>query len=317
MNAALQFSRANPIRLGIVGVGKIAMDRHLPALANIPQYRIVATASRAGSIDGVASFPDVGSMLSARSDLDAVSLCLPPAGRAEVARAALAAGLHVMLEKPPGVTVTEVEDLADRAAATGATLFTAWHSREASGVAAARDWLAPRRIAAVRVNWLEDARVWHPGQRWIWEEGGFGAFDPGINALSILTHILPGRIVLRRACLEFPVNCHTPMCAQLVLGLDGGDQVAARFDFKHQGPPRWDIEIDTDGGPLLLSNGGEQLSIGGRRVAVPEGDEYERLYARFAALIGARRSEVDLSPLQLVADALLCGKRVPVEAIEE
>jgi D-galactose 1-dehydrogenase len=45
----------------------------------------------------------------------------------------------------------------------------------------------------VNVIWREDVRVWHPGQDWIWQPGGLGVFDPGINALSIITHILPAR----------------------------------------------------------------------------------------------------------------------------
>ena len=43
------------------------------------------------------------------------------------------------------------------------------------------------------VTWKEDVRHWHPGQQWIWEAGGFGVFDPGINALSIVTKIMPDR----------------------------------------------------------------------------------------------------------------------------
>ena len=54
------------------------------------------------------------------------------------------------------------------------------------------DWLAGRTIRRVECTWKEDVRVWHPGQAWIWEPG-IGVFDPGINALSVLTRILPPR----------------------------------------------------------------------------------------------------------------------------
>ena len=43
-----------PIHIAIVGVGKIARDQHLPALAKDADYRLVATASRNASVDGVA-----------------------------------------------------------------------------------------------------------------------------------------------------------------------------------------------------------------------------------------------------------------------
>lgn len=88
------------IAIGVVGIGKIARDQHLPALARIPAVRLVATASRHGSVDGVTSFPDIERMIAETPKLDAVSLCAPATVRAAMARAAIAAGLAVMLEKP-------------------------------------------------------------------------------------------------------------------------------------------------------------------------------------------------------------------------
>ncbi|TIP51034.1 MAG: gfo/Idh/MocA family oxidoreductase, partial [Mesorhizobium sp.] len=66
-----------------------------------------------------------------------------------------------------------------------------WHSRYAPAVEAARDFLGSTTIRSAAINWKEDVRRWHPNQDWIWAPGGFGVFDPGINALSIATHILP------------------------------------------------------------------------------------------------------------------------------
>ncbi len=309
--------RPGPIRLGLVGVGKIARDRHLPAIAGNHHFLLAAAASRVGRVEQVLNFEDIDSMLRGAPGVQAVSLCVPPRVRARMARAALAAGVHVMLEKPPGMTVSEVAELESMAARCGGTLFTAWHSREASAVGHARDWLASRRVTAVRIRWLEDVRVWHPGQRWIWQEGGFGVFDPGINALSILTRILRGSLVMRGAHLEFPADGETPVRAQLALSLDGEDLIRAQFDFDHRGPPCWDIEVDTESGALRLSDGGERLSIDGTAIPVPPGDEYSRLYARFATLILEQRSDVDVSPLQLVADAFLCARRTQVAALEE
>jgi D-galactose 1-dehydrogenase len=134
-----------------------------------------------------------------------VSLCTPPQPRHALAHLALAAGKHVMLEKPPGATLSEVEDLRLTAAERGLTLQTTWHSRYAQGVAPAREWLADKTIKSVRIDWREDVRVWHPGQTWIWEAGGLGVFDPGINALSIATAILPRPFFLTGAtCCTCP-----------------------------------------------------------------------------------------------------------------
>ena len=110
------------------------------------------------------SFTTIEEMLDAVKELDAVSLCMPPQFRYEAARAALEAGKHVFLEKPPGATVSEVEDLKALADAKGVSLFASWHSRYAPAVEAARAFLAANPPKSVAINWKEDVRRWHPNQ---------------------------------------------------------------------------------------------------------------------------------------------------------
>ncbi len=93
---------SNPIKLGIVGVGKIVRDQHLPAVARDGNYQLVAAASRHGKVDGIANYPTIEAMLAAEPGLEAVSLCMPPQFRYDAARTALEAKKHVFLEKPPG-----------------------------------------------------------------------------------------------------------------------------------------------------------------------------------------------------------------------
>lgn len=189
------------IAVGIVGLGKIARDQHLPAIAASPDLALAAVASRHAHADGVPGYADLETMLSAEPGLEAVALCQPPQVRHAAARAAIAAGRHVFLEKPPGATLSEVDDLARAADAAGVTLFASWHSRFAAGVEPARAWLADKTITGVDIRWMEDVRQWHPGQDWIWQPGGLGVFDPGINALSILTTLLPCPVWLEDALL--------------------------------------------------------------------------------------------------------------------
>ena len=98
-------------------VGKIARDQHVPALAANPDWHLAATVSRSGSVDGVESFTDFNIMLAQRPDIGVISLCLPPQPRFAYADAALRAGRHVMLEKPPGQSLAEVHALQALAAA--------------------------------------------------------------------------------------------------------------------------------------------------------------------------------------------------------
>lgn len=140
---------------------------------------------------------------------------MPPQVRFSFAQKALASGKHVLLEKLPGATLSEVEALIALATQKDCILFAGWHSRFAPAVETAKNWLADKQIRKVEIIWKEDVRRWHPGQKWIWDAGGLGVFDPGINALSILTEILPMELFLTKARLEFPANCQTPIAATL------------------------------------------------------------------------------------------------------
>ena len=122
------------LKLGLLGIGKIARDQHVPALMTSSQFELVACASRNASVDGVANFSDLETMLARAPQLDCVSICTPPQAHFAAALAALRAGKHVMLEKPPTATTRQIALLADEAARRGRTLFQTWHSRFAASV---------------------------------------------------------------------------------------------------------------------------------------------------------------------------------------
>jgi D-galactose 1-dehydrogenase/L-arabinose 1- dehydrogenase len=302
------------IRLGLVGLGKIARDQHLPAIAATEGIELVAVASRNATAEGVNNYPDLAAMLGGEPDLDAVVLCQPPQARYDAAQTALAAGKHVFLEKPPGATVSEAQALVALATAQGVTLFASWHSRYAAAVVTARAWVAANTVERVTITWKEDVRHWHPGQGWIWEPGGFGVFDPGINALSILTEVIGVPVRLIDAELEMPSNRQAPIAAGLAMATAGGVPIAAEFDFRQTGPQSWDISIQSAAGTIVLSHGGNQMTIDGVAQDVGPEAEYPGLYRRFVGLIGAGESDVDLVPLQIVADAFLRGRSRPTDA---
>jgi D-galactose 1-dehydrogenase len=292
----------------LVGIGKIAVDQHVPAIGGSDDWELAATVSRAGSVDGVPAFTDFDQMLQERPDIPVISLCLPPVPRYDYAAKAIVAGRHVMLEKPPGATLAEVNALADMAHAAGVSLYTTWHSRMAKGVAPAKAWLADKTVTGAHICWKEDVRRWHPGQDWVFAPGGMGVFDPGSNALSIITEILPMPIHLRSADLLFPENRDTPIAAQM----QWTENVSGEFDWRQEGPQSWDITVETTAGTLSLHDGGARLVIDGNEVEAGADREYPALYDRMAELIKTGASEVDLAPMIHVADALTLGKRVVV-----
>ncbi|MDP8912575.1 MAG: Gfo/Idh/MocA family oxidoreductase [Pseudomonadota bacterium] len=307
----------DPIRIGVVGMGKIARDQHLPAIAANSAFGLSATVSPNGAgAGGVAHYTSLEALLTEGPAVDAIALCTPPQVRYDLAAEALTRGVHVFLEKPPGATLAEVGALERLASGVGATLFAGWHSRFAAGVAPARAWLAERRIDRVQITWREDVRVWHPGQAWIWEAGGLGVFDPGINALSIATYILPRAFFLQEATLAVPANRAAPIAADLRFRDTAGAPITMDLDWRQTGPQSWDILVETDAGPCRLSQGGAVLSLPSG-TDHEEDREYAGLYAHFATLIATGRSDVDTDPLRLVADAFLRGRLETVEPFDD
>ena len=310
-----------PIRLALVGMGKIAHDQHVPAIAGNAAITLAATVSRNGEgVDGVPHFRELADLIASGIAIDAVALCTPPQVRRAIAAQAIAQGWHVFLEKPPGATLAEVAQLQAAADAANVSLFASWHSRYAPGVEPARAALADAAIRTVTVTWREDIRVWHPGQAWILEAGGFGVFDPGINALSIVTRILPRPFFIADAELDFPANCDAPIAARIAFTDDHGLPIAADFNFRQEGPQRWDIAVETDRGRLTLHDGGARLVLPDGSEPAPVDalhGEYAGLYARFVEIIRAGTSDVDIAPLRHVADAFLRGRRITVEPFVE
>lgn len=307
-----------PVRVGIAGVGKIACEQHIPAIRANPFFEIRACTHCTSAVDAIPNHSSVEAMLAAHPELDAVAVCSPPQARYAAAKAALLHGKHVLLEKPPCPLVEQLEELKDLAQHKGLTIYQTWHARHAAGVDAAQAWLRSRRIQGGRVVWKEDVRCWHPGQSWLWRSGGFGVFDAGINALSILTEIAAEFIAVQSAELFIPSNCETPVAANVVLVTGSGAEIPAEFDFRHSGPTAWDIHLETDRGSLALEAYGSHLLIDG--VGVPTGapdEEYPALYRHFAELIRNGRSEVDATPLKLVSDIFRLGRHLAVEAFDK
>ncbi len=309
-----------PLRIAIIGYGKIAEDEHVPAIAGNERFALAATVgSKAPQGGEVPAFRRHPEMLAAVEDLDAVAIATPPGARYATARDCIEAGLHVLLEKPPAMTLSEIENLACLAEGRQATLFTTWHSQYNPAVDAMAEALAGKRVTRMRIDWRESVRKWHPGQQWIWEPGGFGVFDPGINALSIATRIFPGPLFVREAELEVPSNLQMPIAARLVFTSPAAEgELVADFDWREEEDEIWTIEVETaDGASLRLSGGGARLPIAGGETTEAPRAEYPRIYRRFAVLIDERRSLVDLAPMRLTADAFLIGRRISVSRFDE
>ena len=306
-----------PIRIAIIGYGKIAEDQHLPAIRGNDRFELVATSSRSG-VGTEPIFTDWRELIGTVERLQAVAITTPPGPRYAIARQCIGAGLHCLLEKPPTAGLAEITDLRDLAEAQAVSLFTTWHAQHHSTVDAAAKALAGKRVKSMHIVWHEDVHKWHPGQQWIWQPGGFGVFDPGINAFSIATKIFPGRLFVDSAELDVPQNAHTPIAAEISFSSPQADGLLhASLDWRKSDGEEWTITVETsDGETVRLENGGATLILNGGPAQSDTGPgEYPDIYRTFSELIDRRSSLVDVAPFQLVADSLLAASITTVDEV--
>lgn len=307
-------------KIAVIGVGKIAVDQHLPVIARNADFELAATVSTRGvRHDGLPVFATPAELYAAMPDVGLVAVCTPPNVRHAIVREALDAGKDVLMEKPPTPTISELDDLVAHAGRTGRVLFQTWHSQYNAAVDETKRILRAEGVASLRIDWRESVRKWHPGQDWVWQPGGFGVCDPGINALSILAAIMPFPVFVEAAKLRFPANRQTPVDVELRFKSAQAHRpaVSAGFNWLEESGELWTVSVETEAGRRLkLEKGGTVLVADGETVVDEPSEEYERIYERFAVLLGERRSEVEDAPLRWTADAFLLGDRENVAPFE-
>ena len=118
-----------PLRVGLVGAGMIADDTHLPAIrqAGVELVAVATrTARRAADFPRLFHGPDAVPQLLA-AGVDAVIVATPDDRHFLPARLALAAGKHVLIEKPSVLSLAELDELVRLADANHVLAKVAYH----------------------------------------------------------------------------------------------------------------------------------------------------------------------------------------------
>jgi predicted dehydrogenase len=164
-----------PLRVGMIGYAFMGVA-HSHAWRTAPRFfdlplspeltvlagRDPAGVSAAADRLGWASTETDWRRVVERDDVDLVDICTPGDSHAEIAIAALAAGKHVLCEKPLANSVAEAEAMvaaAERAAASGVRAMVGFTYRRVPAVALARQLVADGRLGQlrhVRAQYLQD-----------------------------------------------------------------------------------------------------------------------------------------------------------------
>jgi len=304
-------------KIAVIGIGKISQDQHLPVIDKSKDFELAACVSTRGIGHGdVPVFKTPAELYKAMPEVGLVSICTPPNVRHQMVREAIDAGKDVLLEKPPTQTLAEFDDLVAYGRKKDRVLFQTWHSQYNAAVDETRKILKKEGVKSVRIDWRESVRKWHPGQDWVWEPGGFGVCDPGINAMSIFTKIMPFPVFVESSKLKFPANRQTPVDVEIVFkSLEKSKpSLSAHFNWLEETGEIWTVAIETArGNQLRLEKGGTVLVLNDHVVIQNPSEEYEGIYERFAKLLRKGKSDMDGAPLRLISDAFFLGARENIE----
>jgi predicted dehydrogenase len=141
---------ADPVRLALIGCGRIAQVAHLPAVEKAEGAELVAVCDPSAAVAGsVARRYDLAAHTDRRSvwadaSVEAVIVTAPDRFHHALASEALGAGRHVLVEKPMTATLAEAEDLVALVDRTGLTLQVGAMKRHDEGVRYARRFIAER-----------------------------------------------------------------------------------------------------------------------------------------------------------------------------
>lgn len=199
-----------PVRVGVIGCGKIAQTRHLPELLDNPDAQLAAVCDpdgdRAKTVAesfGVPQAYDSHEPLLASSDIDAVVVCAPNALHAEISLQALRSGKHVLVEKPMAIVRDDCIRMVEAAEQYGLVLAVGHNQRLHPVFRRAKQLIASGRIGAViqfatqfqhggPETWSVDGAA-----SWFLQGGsaGFGVIgDLGVHRLDLMRWLLDDEI---------------------------------------------------------------------------------------------------------------------------
>jgi len=250
-----------PIRLGIIGCGRVAEERHLPPLLHLREFRVVSTAdldearSRrfADQVGAEEAVTDYRAVLE-RPDVEAIAILTPTLSHAEIGLAALDAGKHILIEKPLAMNVEECERLIARAGTSPCKVVVGFNLRWHRLVRRAREFLATGRlgrIKAIRSAYThnrtgETAPDWHCKL----DLGGGVAFNEGVHHFDLWRY-LTGRQVEQVYSVSVPSVQYEDETNVVTARLSGNILGTGVFTFKTG--PTSDVEVYGENGRLCLS----------------------------------------------------------------
>lgn len=154
------------LRVGIIGAGGIAQERHIPALIALKNKVVITAvcdvnetkAQEAATEYGIPHFFKEYEEMFSTIAIDAVVICTPNKFHTAITITALEAGAHVLCEKPMAMTTTECRAMADAAKSAGKLLSIGYHYRHTDAARMAKEAMQAQQIGDPLVTRIQAMR---------------------------------------------------------------------------------------------------------------------------------------------------------------
>ena len=224
------------VRLGVIGVGNIARNYHLPPVHALPNAELVAVADLDESLRSRAyeqfgfqdQYTDYRHILD-RDDIHAILLLTRVNTHTAIIPAALEAGKHVFTQKPFALTNEDAESLAEAAKRTGNRLVCSFMHRYFDHTQGARQILGEGKIGRLEMvrhrncigsNYSNAVRLWG------------GVLDIGTHGIDVIRYLTGQDVVKVQAMMDpYIIDSKVPIDARI----DRPNETAAIMNFEMSG----------------------------------------------------------------------------------
>jgi UDP-N-acetylglucosamine 3-dehydrogenase len=196
------------LKIGIVGLGRVASKTHIPVLKSLGNVEVVAgveknpeRAERVKRLFGLARVYDRYEDMFDSEKLDGVYVCLPNFLHKDACIKALERGLHVLCEKPMGMSVKEAEEMTALAEAKGLVLMPGYKKRYARNFKRAKELIEDGllgKIIQVQGIFVTPGPYisWDPKSDWYLDEKWHGViYDTACHLVDLLLYLVPYEIL--------------------------------------------------------------------------------------------------------------------------
>jgi phthalate 4,5-cis-dihydrodiol dehydrogenase len=288
------------IGVGIIGAGWWAGE-HARAVAALPDLRLVACASRSPErraaftgAYGCAGYEDYRALLADR-EIDAVAIATSHDSHAVIAIDALAAGKHVLLEKPLARDRRECAAVAAAVQRAGTSFMVGLTHHFTPPVAEAKALVARGELGAVVTVFCAYSQVWRGEQRpRFYRERALGGgvwLTLGVHFVDRLLWLIDSEVVAVKAVLgqrfHTPAQQHADDVATVLLQFASGATGTIAVAGYRDGAPWLTMQVLGERGALRLDADGLALGHDNawQPVAVAETNPMEVEWAAFARSI--------------------------------